>query len=110
LVFCCFASEAPARRNAAGLLSLPATERLQLRFDCGVLDPGPQKLLPNDPNNGAPVVGGVVSWVFWTNKKPVNHLRLTGFKTGGMDGTRIRPSLSLEAALLEVNFVRSVQN
>ncbi len=30
---------------------------------------------------------------FWPNKKPVNHLRLTGFKTGGMDGTRTRDLL-----------------
>ena len=49
--FCISAPEAPARRNAAGVVSLPATERLQLRFDCGALDPGPQKPLPNDPRD-----------------------------------------------------------
>ena len=45
------APEAQARRNAAGVVSLPATERLQLRFDCGALVTGPQKPLPNDPRD-----------------------------------------------------------
>ena len=51
LGFCISAPEAPARRNAAGVVSLPATERLQLRFDCGALVTGPQKPLANDPRD-----------------------------------------------------------
>ena len=44
-------------------------------------------------NNLARVVTCVVSEAFSAQKKPVNHLGITGSETGGMDGTRTRDLL-----------------
>ena len=98
LVFCRFASEAPARRNAAGVVSLPATERLQLRFDCGALDPGPQKPLPNDPRDCAGLCAPSHH-----RRKPITAARLLSAQCRKRNsGLKLRPQVSQLRACDEV--------
>ena len=96
--FCISAPEAPARRNAAGVVSLPATERLQLRFDCGALDPGPQKPLPNDPRDCAGLCAPSHH-----RRKPITAARLLSAQCRKRNsGLKLRPQVSQLRACDEV--------